>query len=251
MDPSLAGSMRSHQARPSPYWPVVSSRVSGVGVAPGGGQGWRGDTGHPCSFQNHQLVQFSAQTTAYRMLARNQPLPPDIADICMRSGAPNVPSFTSQLKIKCKNFLVTLLRLSSEQSKSVARNVRALVQCLVDGQLEPEVFTTRLVNALNCSPQPMMIPFLKTSLPHLQSSLAARELTIEGLQPPTANQAQTKARNPPIAHYQTSRLSQTKVPIRSLHHQHVQHRHLTILIPMHQVTALILPQSKLIPQANT
>ena len=77
--------------------------------------------------------------------------------------------------------------------------MRALVQCLVDGQLEPEVFTTRLVNALNCSPQPMMIPFLKTSLPHLQSSLAARELTIEGLQPPTANQAQTKARNPPIA----------------------------------------------------
>ena len=31
-------------------------------------------------------------------------------------------------KIKCKNFLATLLRLASEQPESVARNVRTLIQ---------------------------------------------------------------------------------------------------------------------------
>ena len=31
-------------------------------------------------------------------------------------------------KIKCKNFLATLLRLASDQPESVARNVRGLIQ---------------------------------------------------------------------------------------------------------------------------
>ena len=31
-------------------------------------------------------------------------------------------------KIKCKNFLATLLRLASDQPEGVARNVRALIQ---------------------------------------------------------------------------------------------------------------------------
>ena len=31
-------------------------------------------------------------------------------------------------KIKCKNFLATLLRLASDQPESVARNVRSLIQ---------------------------------------------------------------------------------------------------------------------------
>jgi transcription initiation factor TFIID subunit 4 len=34
-------------------------------------------------------------------------------------------------KIKCKNFLATLLRLASDQPESVARNVRALIQVLL------------------------------------------------------------------------------------------------------------------------
>ena len=33
-------------------------------------------------------------------------------------------------KIKCKNFLATLLRLASDQPEGVARNVRALIQVL-------------------------------------------------------------------------------------------------------------------------
>jgi len=91
-------------------------------------------------------------------------------------------------KVKCKNFLATLLRLASDQPESVARNVRALIQGLVDGRVEPEVFTTKLQKELNSSPQPCLVPFLKKSLPYLQHSLATRELSIEGVNPPTINQ---------------------------------------------------------------
>ena len=86
-------------------------------------------------------------------------------------------------KVKCKNFLATLLRLASDRPESVARNVRALVQGLVDGRVEPEVFTTKLQKELNSSPQPCLVPFLKKSLPYLQHSLATRELSIEGITP--------------------------------------------------------------------
>merc|ERR1719312_760051 len=91
-------------------------------------------------------------------------------------------------KIKCKNFLATLLRLASDQPESVARNVRALIQGLIDGRVEPEVFTTKLQKELNSSPQPCLVPFLKKSLPYLQHSLATRELTIEGVNPPSLSQ---------------------------------------------------------------
>jgi len=91
-------------------------------------------------------------------------------------------------KIKCKNFLATLLRLASDQPESVARNVRTLIQGLIDGRVEPEVFTTRLQRELNSSPQPCLVPFLKKSLPYLQHSLATRELTIEGVNAPSLSQ---------------------------------------------------------------
>ena len=52
-----------------------------------------------------------------------------------------------------KDFLATLLRLASDQPESVARNVRALIQGLVDGLVEPELFTTKLQKELNSSPQ--------------------------------------------------------------------------------------------------
>ena len=64
-------------------------------------------------------------------------------------------------KVKCKNFLSTLLRLASEQPESVATNVQSLIQGLVDAKVEPEEFTTKLQRELNSSPQPCLIPFLK------------------------------------------------------------------------------------------
>jgi len=91
-------------------------------------------------------------------------------------------------KIKCKNFLATLLRLASDQPEGVARNVRALIQGLIDGRVEPEIFTTKLQKELNSSPQPCLVPFLKKSLPYLQQSLATHELSIEGVRPPSLSQ---------------------------------------------------------------
>ena len=88
-------------------------------------------------------------------------------------------------KLKCKNFLATLLRLASEQPAGVAQNVRTLIQGLIDGAVDPEVFTTRLQRELNSSPQPCLVPFLKKSLPYLQTSLRSGELTIEGVRAPS------------------------------------------------------------------
>ena len=64
-------------------------------------------------------------------------------------------------KQKCRNFLATLLRLAKDQPDTVARNVRTLIQSLIDGRTEPEAFTTRLQQELNSSPQPCLVPFLK------------------------------------------------------------------------------------------
>uniref|UniRef100_UPI00358F29AE uncharacterized protein isoform X2 n=1 Tax=Myxine glutinosa TaxID=7769 RepID=UPI00358F29AE len=71
---------------------------------------------------------------------------------------------------KCKNFLMTLIKLSSSDSQSLetARNVRELVQSLLDSKLEAEEFTERLQTELKSSPQPYLVPFLKRSLPALR-----------------------------------------------------------------------------------
>ena len=67
-------------------------------------------------------------------------------------------------KIKCRNFLATLLRLASDQPDAVAKNVRELIQGLIESRIEPEIFTTKLQKELNSSPQPCLVPFLKKSL---------------------------------------------------------------------------------------
>ncbi|KAA0185847.1 hypothetical protein HAZT_HAZT009884 [Hyalella azteca] len=87
-------------------------------------------------------------------------------------------------KTKCKNFLATLLKLAGEQKQPVAKNVRSLIQGLIDSKVEPEAFTEELQKDLNSSPQPCLVPFLKKTLPFLRASLARGEITIEGVNPP-------------------------------------------------------------------
>lgn len=71
-------------------------------------------------------------------------------------------------KLKCQNFFVTLLRLTrKERPKLVATNVQKLIQCLIDAEIEPEVFTTNLQWVLNTSPQSCLIPFLKVDLDNI------------------------------------------------------------------------------------
>lgn len=94
---------------------------------------------------------------------------------------------TDNTKEKCRKFLANLLELSSREPKTVERNVRTLIQELIDTKVEPEEFCDRLEKLLNASPQPCLIGFLKKSLPLLRQSLVTKELVIEGIKPPPAN----------------------------------------------------------------
>uniref|UniRef100_F6U8F8 TAFH domain-containing protein n=1 Tax=Ciona intestinalis TaxID=7719 RepID=F6U8F8_CIOIN len=66
---------------------------------------------------------------------------------------------------KCRNFLTTLIKLASTggQLQETVRNVKALVQNLIDDKICPEDFTKRLQVELNSSPQPYLVPFLKAN----------------------------------------------------------------------------------------
>ncbi|XP_037109426.1 transcription initiation factor TFIID subunit 4-like isoform X2 [Syngnathus acus] len=81
---------------------------------------------------------------------------------------------------KCKNFLATLIKLASNNSPSpdTSKNVKALVQDLLDAKIEPEEFTSRLQAELKSSPQPYLIPFLKKSLPALRQSLLSSQQSL-------------------------------------------------------------------------
>ncbi|XP_047443594.1 transcription initiation factor TFIID subunit 4-like isoform X2 [Mugil cephalus] len=82
---------------------------------------------------------------------------------------------------KCKNFLVTLIKLASGDSRSatMANNVRGLVRSLLEGKLEAEEFTEQLYNELKSTPQPCLVPFLKKSLPAVRCLTADPQLFVQ------------------------------------------------------------------------
>ena len=100
------------------------------------------------------------------------------------------PAYTI-ISADCKHFLSVLLKHASQKPQTVARH---LIQGLIEGRVEPEVFATRLQWGLNSSDPritPFLkkyVPFLKMTLPLLQHSLATRELTIDGVNPPSLSQ---------------------------------------------------------------
>lgn len=117
--------------------------------------------------------------------ATTTPTPPVTTVQTVQTPAPR--QTTDNTKEKCRKFLANLLELSSREPKSVERNVRTLIQELIDTKVEPEEFCDRLERLLNASPQPCLIGFLKKSLPLLRQSLVTKELVIEGIKPPPAN----------------------------------------------------------------
>lgn len=64
-------------------------------------------------------------------------------------------------KEKCRKFLANLIDLATREPKPVEKNVRNLIQELVNANVEPEEFCDRLERLLNASPQPCLIGFLK------------------------------------------------------------------------------------------
>lgn len=79
-------------------------------------------------------------------------------------------SFQQNTKEKCRKFLANLLELSSREPKPVEKNVRTLIQELIDANVEPEEFCDRLERLLNASPQPCLIGFLKVRVLLSQST---------------------------------------------------------------------------------
>ncbi|XP_073672747.1 transcription initiation factor TFIID subunit 4 [Garra rufa] len=112
----------------------------------------------------------STQGNAPRMVSPNVP---SRSSSNTSSTPVTVTAETLENVKKCKNFLVTLMKLASSGTRSanMAQNVRALVKGLLDGKLEAEEFTEKLYMELKSSPQPYLVPFLKRSLP------AVRQLT--------------------------------------------------------------------------
>ncbi|XP_043074766.1 transcription initiation factor TFIID subunit 4 [Puntigrus tetrazona] len=99
---------------------------------------------------------------------------------------------------KCKNFLVTLMKLASSGTRSanMAQNVKALVKGLLDGKLEAEEFTEKLYMELKSSPQPYLVPFLKRSLPAVRQLTPNSQLFIQQCdQLKPSDSAPTKAAN--------------------------------------------------------
>nr|XP_046247606.1 transcription initiation factor TFIID subunit 4-like isoform X2 [Scatophagus argus] len=90
---------------------------------------------------------------------------------------------------KCKNFLVTLIKLASSDSRSVnmANNVRGLVRSLLEGKLEAEEFTQQLYHELKSTPQPCLVPFLKKSLPAVRRLTTDPQLFIHQASTSTSN----------------------------------------------------------------
>ncbi|XP_061894555.1 transcription initiation factor TFIID subunit 4-like isoform X2 [Entelurus aequoreus] len=100
-------------------------------------------------------------------------LVPPVAVGTKKEPQPTFSQETMESVKKCKNFLVTLIKLASSDSKStsMANNVRGLVRSLLEGKMEAEEFTQALYRELKSTPQPCLVPFLKKSLP------AVRRLT--------------------------------------------------------------------------
>uniref|UniRef100_A0A147A428 Transcription initiation factor TFIID subunit n=1 Tax=Fundulus heteroclitus TaxID=8078 RepID=A0A147A428_FUNHE len=109
------------------------------------------------------------------------------------SRAPVVSQEMQENVKKCKNFLSTLIKLASHNSPSpeTSKNVKALVQDLLDAKIEPEEFTSRLQAELKSSPQPYLIPFLKKSLPALRQTLLNSQQSLTTAPPTTSAPPQT------------------------------------------------------------
>ncbi|KAJ0056239.1 hypothetical protein NL108_004524 [Boleophthalmus pectinirostris] len=116
--------------------------------------------------------------------AASQSVPAAQTAIATTPGAPVVSQEMQENVKKCKNFLATLIKLASHNSPSpeTSKNVKALVQDLLDAKIEPEEFTSRLQTELKSSPQPYLVPFLKKSLPALRLSLLNSQQSLT--QPP-------------------------------------------------------------------
>lgn len=188
-----------------PGQPIRLTTVAAPGVAVASSSGMTMVAGanlpsSPSTMQPTQVavVQSPLSQTVQTTMANaanNQQLRSGIAQVTTTTPA-NQKASTDNMKEKCRIFLSNLLNLSSKEPKAVERNVRILIQELIDMRIEPEAFCGRLERLLEASPQPCLIGFLKKTLPILRQSLFNKELVIEGIHPPPANIVYSNASTP-------------------------------------------------------
>ncbi|SPP86989.1 transcription initiation factor TFIID subunit 4 isoform X2 [Drosophila guanche] len=175
-----------------------------------------------------QIQTIPAQHQQQQQHHQQQQQQQQVNNVSSSGGAPATTSTTTtttaqqgNTKEKCRKFLANLIELSTREPKPVEKNVRTLIQELVNANVEPEDFCDRLERLLNASPQPCLIGFLKKSLPLLRQALYTKELVIEGIKPPPQHviglaglsQQLTKiqAQIRPIGPSQTTTIGQTQV----------------------------------------
>ncbi|XP_067086297.1 transcription initiation factor TFIID subunit 4 [Osmerus mordax] len=181
----------------------------------------RSDSGQLMLVSQQALAQ-AQQGTRTSSNAASRPLTPQVMHriqvfalecdhlrSCGRDGCPHPsssPGTTSNCAAsetlenvkKCKNFLVTLIKLASSgtHSPDMAKNVRELVRSLLDGSIEPEEFTDRLYRELKSSPQPYLVPFLKKSLPAVRQLTPNPQLFIQQVDQPKPQAPASKGPTP-------------------------------------------------------
>lgn len=188
--PQQGQSIRLTTVAPAPTVAVSSAGVSVVSAPLSAPSPMRPT---PMPSTNAQSIQQQALTATLGHQQQQQVRPSITA-----AGTAGLTQKTSveNLKEKCRKFLSNLLDLSSKEPVAVERNVRILIQELIDMKVEPEAFCARLEKLLDASPQPCLIGFLKKTLPILRQSLVNKELVIEGIHPPPANVVFNSAKPP-------------------------------------------------------
>ncbi|XP_016966150.1 transcription initiation factor TFIID subunit 4 isoform X4 [Drosophila biarmipes] len=192
-------------------------------------------SGYANSSQPPHLTQLNAQAPHLPQITQIQTIPAQqsqqqvnnvssagaVASAVSSTTAAATTTQQGNTKEKCRKFLANLIELSTREPKPVEKNVRTLIQELVNANVEPEEFCDRLERLLNASPQPCLIGFLKKSLPLLRQALYTKELVIEGIKPPpqhvlglaglSQQLPKIQAQIRPIGPSQTTTIGQTQV----------------------------------------
>ncbi|XP_072152880.1 transcription initiation factor TFIID subunit 4 isoform X2 [Bemisia tabaci] len=178
--PGLAGASGSHILVKTENGQIQLLRVAAGPATPNAPIA----ANHVTSTGNQPSFRIQTVVTQAITGAAVQTAVPPLTTVPSPSVQPQPVAKSDTTKEKCRKFLANLLELSSREPKPVERNVRKLIQELVDMKVEPEEFCDRLEKLLNASPQPCLIGFLKKNLPLLRQSMIAKELVIDGIRPP-------------------------------------------------------------------
>ncbi|XP_068169053.1 transcription initiation factor TFIID subunit 4-like isoform X2 [Antennarius striatus] len=167
--------------------PAATTTVQAISVAPVGGA----VSVKMTTPQKTQTVMSSAGTTVVKPVGVPSTPLTNMSPAAPTPPASRVTVLSQEMQEnvkKCKNFLATLIKLASHNppSPDTSKNVKALVQDLLDAKIESEEFTTRLQAELKSSPQPYLIPFLKKSLPSLRQSLLNSQQSLVTAAPSTS-----------------------------------------------------------------